>query len=63
MLISKKQGEKLSIKELNTVYGGCGCGGNCGDCDCTSSNGDRFFGSFDPEMKNYDSLMQAPATP
>jgi len=62
MLISKRQGEKLSVKKLKQVYGGCSCGGQCGLCDCTSSNGDQFYSAFDPEMTSYDRTLCTPAT-
>ncbi len=57
MLISKKQGEKLSNKNMSTIYGSATCGGSCGDCDCRSSNGDNFSSSHDPEMKSWEGLF------
>ena len=61
MLISKKQGEKLSVKDLKQVYGGCSCGGKCGLCDCTSTNGEHFYSAFDPEITAYNHTLLSPA--
>jgi hypothetical protein len=54
MLISKSQGEKLAEKEISAIYGGLGCGGKCGNCDCTSSGGDNFYPAFDMEMSAWE---------
>ena len=52
MILSKSHGEKLDDKYMNVIYGKIGCGGKCGNCDCTG--GGIFYDAFDPEMKNFE---------
>jgi bacteriocin-like protein len=56
MLISKSQGEKLSDKDLQSIYGGC----HCGNCDCSSSGGDKFMGIYDTSMADWAALFEEP---
>ncbi|MCP4213828.1 MAG: hypothetical protein GY765_04185 [bacterium] len=60
MIISKVKGQNISEKDMNTTYGGFGCGGRCGDCDCRSSNGDNFEKAFTPEMQNWNTVLMNP---
>lgn len=57
MILSKSQGEKLDDKYMKVIYGK-GCGGKCGNCDCTASNGAQFYGSFDPEMTAFQTTLE-----
>lgn len=54
MIISKSKGERLTDKDLKTVYAGFNCGGDCGNCDCTSSGGAKFYPAFDKEMTEFE---------
>ena len=57
MIISKSQGEKLSDKDLQSIYGGWGCGGVCGNCDCSSSGGDKFVAIYTPSFNEYIAVL------
>jgi len=57
MKISKTQGEKLDDKYMKIIYGSSGCGGNCGNCDCTKSNGEKFYEAYNPEMDLWEGVL------
>ena len=60
MLISKQQGEKLCVKELKQVYGGCDCAGNCASCDCTSRE-ENYFSNLNCAFQERESILVIPA--